>query len=175
MTRVKIVLFSVAVLAVANAAAAQDTANGTLSVTATVQSSIGLTFENDAAGIALTGAGTTTATMAFGAVSAFGTLATSGVTRTVGASDFTVSSPFGVRVLKANSTSSNYSLTAALGSADATNTWRVNAVALSTTPASLGSSYSYSSTIAHTLHLVVPMSATAGPVSRVVNFTATAN
>ena len=35
---------------------AQDTASGALTVTATVDSSIALTFENDAAGVALAGA-----------------------------------------------------------------------------------------------------------------------
>ena len=64
-------------LTVPSVAAAQlNTANGTLTVTATVESSIGLTFENDAAGVALTGAGTNAATMALGSVSAYGTIST---------------------------------------------------------------------------------------------------
>src|SRR6185503_9401150 len=86
-------------------AAAQDTSSGTLTVTATVESSIGLTFENDAAGVALTGAGTNAATMSLGAISAYNTVSTPGVTRTVAASNFTVSSPFGVKVVKANTSS----------------------------------------------------------------------
>lgn len=162
-------------LTISSAASAQDTATGTLTVTATVESSIAMTFENDAAGVALTGAGTNTASLALGAISAYNTVATTGVSRSVGASDFTVSSPFGVKVVKANGSSANYTLAAALGSADATNTWRINSTTLSTASQSLGASYSYGSAIAHTLYLTVPFTASTGAVSRVVNFTATAN
>lgn len=156
-------------------AAAQDTATGTLTVTATVESSIALTFENDAAGVALTGAGTNAATMALGAISAYNTVSTPGVTRTVSASDFTVSSPFAVKVDQANSSSASYSLDAALGSADASNTWRVNATTLSTTNQNLGGAYAYGSAVAHTMYLTVPFTASTGAISKVVNFTATAN
>jgi hypothetical protein len=156
-------------------AVAQDTSSGTLTVTATVDSSIALTFETDAAGVALTGAGTSTATMALGTISAYETLATTGVTRSVTATDFTVSSLFGVKVMKANSTSSNYTLAAALGSADATNTWKINAITLTTTNQNLGNNYSYGSAVPHTMHLTVPVSATPGAISKVLNFTATAN
>ena len=156
-------------------AAAQDTATGALTVTATVESSIALTFENDAAGVALTGAGTNAATMALGAISAYNTVSTPGVTRTVSATDFTVSSPFAVKVVKANSSSASYTLAASLASADASNTWRVNATALTTSNQNLGSAYSYGSAVAHTMYLTVPFSASTGAVSKVVNFTATAN
>ena len=132
-----------ALLTVPSFAAAQDTATGTLTVTATIDSSIGLTFENDAAGVALAGAGTNAATMALGSVSAYEAISTPGVTRTVSASDFTVSSPFGVKVVKANTSSANYTLAAALGSADATNTWKVNATTLSTSNQNLGTWYGY--------------------------------
>jgi hypothetical protein len=156
-------------------AAAQDTSTGTLTVTATVESSIGLTFENDGAGVSMTGAGSNAATLAFGSVSAYNTIATSGVTRTLGASNFTVSSPFDVKVVKANSASSTYTLSAALASADATNTWKVNSTALSTSSQSLGASYGYGSAVAHTVSLTVPFSASTGAISRVLNFTAVAN
>ena len=156
-------------------AAAQDTATGALSVTATVESSIALTFENDAAGVALSGAGTNAATLALGAISAYNTVSTPGVTRTVAATDFTVSSPFAVKVVRANSASATYTLAASLGSADASNTWRVNAATLTTTNQNLGSAYAYGSSVAHTLYLTVPFSASTGAISKVVNFTATAN
>ncbi len=157
-------------------AAAQDTAAGALTVTATVESSIALTFENDAAGVVLAGAGTNAATMALGAVSAYNTFSTPGVTRTVSATDFTVSSPFAVRVVKANIPSSaSYTLAAALSSPDASNTWRINATALSTASANLGSAYAYASPVPHTMYLTVPFSASTGAISKVVNFTATAN
>jgi len=156
-------------------ATAQDTSSGTLTVTATVESSIGLTFENDAAGVSMSGAGTNAATMALGAISAYNTISTPGVTRALGASSFTVSSPFGVKVVKANSASANYSLSAALASADSTNTWTINSTALTTTSQSLGSSYSYGSAVAHTMKLTVPFTASTGAISKVLNFTAIAN
>jgi hypothetical protein len=163
------------VLTVPALAVAQDTATGTLTVTATVDSSISMTFENDGAGVALAGAGTSAATMALGTISAYETISTPGVSRTVTATDFTVSSLFGVKVVKANSTSASYTLAAALGSADATNTWKINAVTLTTTNQNLGTSYSYGSAVAHTMYLTVPVSASPGAISKVLNFTATSN
>ena len=54
----KAAMVAASLLTIPSFAAAQDTSTGTLTVTATVESSIGLTFENDAAGVALAGAGT---------------------------------------------------------------------------------------------------------------------
>jgi hypothetical protein len=171
----KAACIAAAMITIPTVAAAQDTASGSLTVTATVESSIALTFETDAAGVALSGAGTNAATLGFGAISAYNTVSTPGVTRLVAAADFTVSSPFAVKVIKANGASASYTLAASLGSADATNTWRVNATTLTTANQSLGSSYSYNSAIAHTMSLTVPFSASTGAISKVVNFTATAN
>ena len=152
-----------------------QTSTGTLTVTATVASSIGLTFETDGSGVALTGAGTSAATLGFGTVSAFGTIGTANVTRTVAAADFTVSTPFGVKVVRANSNSADYTLTAALGLVDAVNTWTVDTTDLTTAPQTLGSTYAYGSAVSHSMKLKVPFTAAAGAVSRNVNFTATAN
>jgi hypothetical protein len=172
--RTMIVLVTLLV-SVPSVAFAQDTSAGTLTVTATVASSIGLTFEDDVAGVGLTGAGTNAVTMALGTISAYGTIATPGVTRTRTASDFTVSSPFGVRVLRANSSSANYTLAVALASADATNTWKINATTLTTSSQNLGTSYSYATNVSHTMYLTVPFTASTGAISKVLNFTATAN
>lgn len=97
------------------------------------------------------------------------------MTRTVSASDFTVSSPFGVKVVQANTSSANYTLAAALASADSTNTWKINAIALTTSNQNLGTTYSYGSSVAHTMYLTVPFSASTGAISKALNFTATAN
>jgi hypothetical protein len=169
----KTAVIAAALVIIPSFAAAQS--SGTLTVTATVESSIAMTFENDAAGVVLTGASTNAATMAFGTISAYNTIATPNVNRTVAASDFTVSSPFGVKVVKANSSSASYTLAAALGSADATNTWRINSTTLTTTPQNLGTTYSYNTAVAHTVYLTVPLTASTGAVSKVLNFTATAN
>jgi hypothetical protein len=168
-------LLSVAALALFPSNAQSQTSTGALTVTATVAGSIGLTFENDVAGVALTGAGTNTATLAFGTVSAYGTIATGNVTRTRTASDFTVSSPFGVNVVLANSASTDYTLDAKLAAADAVNTWTLNATALTTTYQTLGAAYGYGSAVAHTVYLTVPFSAAAGAVSKVIDMRATAN
>jgi hypothetical protein len=170
-----VIAFGAVLVLGASSAAAQDTSTGTLTVTATVASSIGLTFENDVAGVSLTGAGTNAATMAMGTISAYGTIATAGVTRTRTASDFTVSSPFGVKVVRANSSSADYTLAVALASADATNTWKVNSTTLTTSNQNLGTSYGYGSSVSHTVYLTVPFSASTGAISKVLNFTATAN
>jgi hypothetical protein len=168
-------MVAASLLVLPSIAAAQDTASGTLTVTATVESSIGLTFENDMAGVAMAGAGTNAATMALGSISAYNAISTPGVTRTISAADFTVSSPFAVRVVKANTSSASYTLAAALGSADSTNTWRINTTTLTTSNQNLGATYSYGTPVAHTMSLTVPFTASTGGISRVLNFTATAN
>jgi hypothetical protein len=166
-------LVATSLLTVPSFAAAQDTSSGTLTVTATVESSIGLTFEDDAAGLPLAGAGTNTATMALGTISAYGVVPT-GLNRTRSASDFTVSSTFGVKVVKANTSSTAYTLAASLGSDDSTNIWKINDVQLTTANQGIGT-YSYNTAVAHTLRLTVPFSASTGQINKVLNFTATAN
>src|SRR5690349_17124241 len=86
---------------------------------------ISLSFESVSGGVPLTGAGSNTASLNFGNVSAFETLNT-GVTRTVGASSYTVSTRFGVRAtnLLGGLLSPNYTLQARLRSAHAL-TWQV--------------------------------------------------
>jgi glycerol-3-phosphate dehydrogenase len=72
-TMKKLTLFAIfAALMISSAAFAQTTASGTLSVTATVNGTISLVFNSDAAGVTLGGAGTNAATLAFGTVQAFG-------------------------------------------------------------------------------------------------------
>lgn len=176
MTKSKLITMFLAVaLAMPMLAAAQTTASGTLAVTATVQSSISLVFNSDASGVSLAGNGTNAATMALGTVSAYGPLS-AGVSRSVAASSFTVSSPFDVMVSKANITSSNYTLTAQLNAADATNGWAISGNALSSSSAAtLTSTGGYGSSTAYTLALTVPLSSSGGSISNTVNFVASAN
>src|SRR5687768_13454592 len=90
---------------------------------------IELTFQSVSGGASLAGAGTGSATLAFGTVSAFGALQ-SGVTRTSTSSDYTLSTPFGVRVSKsALVLSSSYTLRSRLQSAS-TLAWRVDGVTM---------------------------------------------
>lgn len=157
--------------------ASAQTANGTLTVTATVNGSINLVFNNDANGVALSsGAGTNTATLAFGNVSAFGAVAAN-VTRTVAANSFTVSTPVDVQVSKTNSASANYTLTAQLGTADAVNTWAVAGNTVTSAGATtLTATGTYGSNAAEAIAITVPFTTASGTnISNTINFTATAN
>src|ERR1700686_2459375 len=116
------VLSAFALIGVANA----QTGSGTLGVTATVAGSINLTFVTDASGLAVTGTGTSTASLPFGAVSMYAGSVPTNVTKTVnGSTSFALATPFDVRVDLANSISTAYTLNVTLSTADAINTWLI--------------------------------------------------
>jgi hypothetical protein len=159
------------------ASAQGQTSSGTLTVTAQVLSSISLTFVTDSNGIALTGSGTNVATLNFGSVSQFIT-PPSKVTETIGATSFTVSTPFDVLVVKSNVTSANYALTAEVQTADSVNTWMIDTFPLTIVPAaatSLTVTGVYGTNVVHTLYLTIPFSEGAIAISNSINFVATAN
>ena len=169
----KFVLVLAATAMMATAAVA-DTASGTLTVTGTVESSINLTIES--AGGTTSGTGTSAATSALGTFSKYGAAPT-GFTLARGASDWTISSTVGVKVAKANLTSTDYTLTAQLGSAPASgNTWKLNGSTLSDSAATtLTSTGTYGSTGSYSWDIVVADSAAAAAIDNVINFTATSN
>jgi hypothetical protein len=136
---------------------------------------ITLSFESVSGSVPLSGAGSNTATLNFGHVSAFESLNT-GVTRTVGASNYTISTRFGVRSthLLGGLLSPNYTLQARLQGASPL-TWKVDGVTMSTAPATIATSQPYGSTVPHTLSFVVPFSNAAGAVTTVFEVTAIAN
>jgi hypothetical protein len=138
-------------------------------------SAISLTFASVPGSVPLGGAGTDSATLNFGSVSAFEPLS-AGVSRTVGASSYTVSTNFGVRTTKnlLGLLSPNYTLRARLQSAHAL-TWRVNGTAMTTTDAVVGAALPYGTSVSHALSLVVPFGHAAGPVTTVLEITAIAN
>jgi hypothetical protein len=158
-------------------ASAQETSSGTLSVSATVESSISLTFVSSGSGIALTGSGSNAATMSFGTVEAYTGSVPAGVTKSVnGVSYWQLSTPFLVRVEKANLTSSDYTLEAQLSAADATNSWIVGGVDISDgSSQQISTSGNYDSNDSYTFAMRIPHSSAAGLRSRVITFTATAN
>jgi hypothetical protein len=177
MKKVSIVTIFAALMMISSAAVAQTTASGTLTVSATVNGSIQLVFNSDAAGVALSsGAGTNAATLAFGNVSAFGTVA-AGVARTTTASNFTVSSAVDVQVSKTNSASANYTLKAQLGTADATNTWSVGGVAVtSAAQSTLTATGAYAANSNFPVAITVPFTSASGTtISNTINYVATAN
>lgn len=120
----------------------------------------------------IVGSGGPVALLDFGRVSAFEPLA-AGVTRTLGASDYTLSSGFGVRVTKVPGGSS-YTLQARLQSAHVL-TWRVDGVTLSTSPVTVATMQPFSKTIPHTLAFQVPYTHASGLVTTIVEVTAIAN
>lgn len=135
---------------------------------------ITMTFQSVSGSVSLTGAGTDTAALNFGSVSAFEPL-NAGVTRAVGASSYTISTRFGVRATHVlGLLSSGYTVQARLVSANAL-TWRVDGVTMSTTAATVGTSQPYGSVVPHTLAFVVPFSQPAGAVTTVLEVTAIAN
>jgi hypothetical protein len=159
------------------ASAQGQTSSGTLTVTATVQSSISLTFATDTNGVALTGSGTNVATLGFGTVSRYISPPVK-VTETIGTINFTVSTPFDVEVVKSNITSANYALTAQVQTADSVNTWMIDTFPLAiapTAPTSLTVTGVYGTNVLHTLYLTIPFSAGASIISNSINFVATAN
>jgi hypothetical protein len=166
--------FAAAVFAFASVASA-DTATGSLAVTGTVASSVTLSIES--AGGTVSGAGTSSATSALGTIAKYGTAAPTGFTLARGASDWTLSSAVGVKVVKANLTSTDYSLVAQLGSAPATGiTWKLNGSTLSnSTGATLTSTGAYASTGSYSWDIVVADTAAAAAIDNTINFTATSN
>jgi hypothetical protein len=175
MRRLLVLTSFVAIIVCAPTSAGATSATGTVAVTATVVSSVSLTFATDGAGIALGGSGTSAATVALGSVQAYGGTVPPNVTKVLnGTTSWSLSTPFDVVVAVANQTSSNYTLTAALQTTDATKTWELGATTITTTPATLTATGTYGST-AYTFKLTIPFAEAAGPISNTINFTATAN
>jgi hypothetical protein len=150
-----------------------DNASGTLQVTGSVTSSMSLTIES--AGGTSSGTGTSAASTALGNISKYGSAPT-GFSLARGASNWTLSATVGVKVAKANLTSSDYTLTADLNSAPATGiVWKLNGTTLSTSASTLTSSGTYGSTGSYNWDIVVADSAATGAIDNIINFTATSN
>lgn len=159
---------------VAAASAEAATSSGTLTVTGTVESSISLTIES--AGGTTAGTGTAAATSSLGTIAKYGSAPT-GFTLARGASNWTLSSTVGVKVEKANLTSTDYTLTAQLGAAPAMGiVWKLNGSTLSDSAATtLTSTGTWGSTGSYSWDIVVADSAAAAAIDNAVDFTATSN
>jgi predicted secreted protein len=172
----KKLMFVIAVLVVSTVAgtASAATSSATLTVTGTVESSISITVES--AGGTTSGTGTAAATSDLGTISKYGSAPT-GFTLARGASNWTISSTVGVAVAKANLTSTDYTLTAQLGSAPASGvTWKLNGSTLSDSAATtLTSTGTYASTGSYSWDIVVADSSSAAAIDNAINFTATSN
>lgn len=171
--KARLIALTIATFCIAGIAAA-DTSSGTLTVTGTVASSINLLVQS--AGGSTSGMGTGSATSALGTISKYGSAPT-GFTLAQGASNWTLSSTVGVEVDKANLTSTDYTLTAQLGSAPASGiTWKLNGSTLSDSAATtLTSTGTYGSTGSYSWDIVVADSAAAAAIDNAINFIATSN
>ena len=169
----KFVLAATVVMMFATVASAA-TSSGTLTVTGTVESSINLTIES--AGGTTSGTGTAAVTSDLGTISKYGSAPT-GFTLARGASDWSLSSTVGVKVEKANLTSTDYTLTAQLGSAPASGVvWKLNGSTLSDSAATtLTSTGTYASTGSYSWDVVIADSAAAAAIDNSIDFTATSN
>jgi len=172
MKKMFVVTLLAAMMFAANAVAA--TASGTLTVTGTLDSSVTLVVQS--AGGTTSGTGTAAATSALGSISKYGSAPT-GFTLARGASNWTLSSTVGVQVDKANLTSTDYTLTAQLGSAPASGVaWKLNGSTLSDSAATtLTSTGTYGSTGSYSWDIVVADSAAAAAIDNAIDFTATSN
>jgi hypothetical protein len=124
---------------------------------------ISLTFQTVTGGLSVSGAGTDTASMNFGTVSAYAPLG-AGISRSTSATDYTIGSDFGVMVVRNGGRSPNYLLRARLTSNNAL-TWRINGVAMTTTFATIADAQPYGSTVPYALEFVVPVASAPGAAS----------
>jgi hypothetical protein len=163
------------VLGFSAVASAQVVDEGSLTVTGMIESSILLTVE--AAGGATTAMGTEDATSALGSFSKYNRAAPEGFTLARGASDWTLSSSIGVKVVKANLTSTDYTLVARLESAPAAGVdWRLGGSTLSeSAETNLTSTGTYAEAGSYDWDIVIADSADAGVIDNTIQFTATAN
>lgn len=170
MNKFMIGCFLAALLAIPTFAKA-ETASGTLTVTGTVVGSITVTIES--AGGTFTQGGTAAALTDLGSISKFGAIPT-GFTRSTTATSWTLLSSIGVKVVKANSISTAYTLNAQLATAPATGViWTVNAVALTTGIQALTAAGVYGSTPTYSWSILIPDTlATASAIDNVVQFSA---
>lgn len=173
MKKLLLVTSMLSLVALAPAAHA-ETSSGSLTVTGTIASSISLTVES--AGGSTSGTGTAAVSSALGSIAKYGSAPT-GFTLARGASNWTLSSTVGVKVNKANLTSTDYTLAAQLDSAPASGVvWKLNGSSLSNSSGTtLTSTGTYGSTGSYSWDIVIADSAAAAAMDNVINFTATSN
>lgn len=153
-----------------------DTANGTLALSGEIVSSITLTIEEVAGSGTFTDNGTADASADLGTFSKYGATPI-GYNKTQNATSWAIDSTFGVRVVKANSASANYTLTAALESAPLGSIeWTIDATPLNTALLPISTAVAYNETpVSYAFSITIP-DANATPVfDNTINFVATAN
>jgi hypothetical protein len=159
----------------------QALGSGKVSVTATVQGSIGLVFNNDAnvgtnGYCPLTNAGTNNVGLDFGTASYTGgdSLACVGFIQFLGT--YILTSRFDVVVSESNSTSANYNLAAKVAVAPPANVeWFINLTQLTTAFTTFQNNNNYGQSVVEALSAVVNQNVAAGTLDQEIDFQATAN
>jgi hypothetical protein len=159
---------------------AQMVATGTLNGSVEHRSSLTLVFNSDPAGVALSGAASSSAALNFGTISMYGAHPAAGVTltRPTGANStyFTVSSPFDLEVNQGGCGSSTFNLSAYLSSPPGVFGYQVSGKTLSTNAVPLSQNDSrYAQNVQYSLSIQIPASAAAQTISNTIDFTATVN
>jgi hypothetical protein len=173
--------FVVAVFAVPTFMQAAVTSSAILTITGTVAGSISLTVE-DGAGAAgtnatITGSGSNAAATDLGTTFSKYGAAPTGWTKTLqGTTSWTLASNFGVKVEKANTASTDYTLLAHLGTDPLTIVWKTGATPfVAVADKNLTSTGAYGSTVNYTWSVVIPDGLAAPDLANTINFLATAN
>lgn len=179
-----LVLACAVVFCATGRAQAGSTATAQLTVNLSVQSSISLIFQNNAAvgsnGFCpLTNSGTNNVGLDLGTASFPGgsdSLACVAYSH-VGGANYQVASAFDVLVTKSNSSSPNYRLAAEISAAPPANvTWLINNTALSNTAfTQLDATDSYGALVTKTLQVQVKNTVPAQTLTETITFLATAN
>jgi hypothetical protein len=173
MRLIQVTLLTLPLLGVTTAVHAA-TANGSMVMTGTLEGSLYLAIETVAG---ITPYDPQSAPLSLGSLHKFGTVG-SGTTRTTGASDWTITWTVGIRVTKANITSSNYTLTGQLGAgeADYPATWTANSHSISAAaPNTIVSTGTYASTFNFPVAVKITDSSSAGPLDNFVFLVVTSN
>lgn len=175
-----------AILALAFAGALSvfaQSSTGSLSVVLTNGSGLQMVMNSDSSGVTLGGAGTASATLALGSLSASGT-APANVTITNQASTFTATTYFDIYVQESglNDASNGYTLSASVQSLITGVTIQIDGTSLTTTSQNIPGTGTYSTNVRHTLSAVISTatSGSGGPttgtqLTSTINLVATSN
>lgn len=142
--------------------------------------SLTVSLQSDPSGITLSGSGTAATGMSFGTMQAYGGTVPTGVTKSLGSSNWTISTPFDIKVTCTNLgtllpctllITPTYNLFAELLVADSINTWAVSGTTLNNTSyAVLTTSGTYGAVVPWTFSLAIPFTETSGLIVNSINF-----
>lgn len=151
-------------------ALAQNNARGTLSITGYVEGSIAVEFS---AGSATRNVGHGTSAASFTVPTFGGSFTPGSAAVAAGDASFLISSPFGIKVRKANLTSMSYTLKAALSTPDGSHLWKIDGVDISAgSEEVIATGESFDANNSHTLVVSGPAPE---PMNREIRFTIIAN